>query len=277
MRLFVDHLTNVDFSYLCCKRGVVGETWIANIEMLGDLNEQGMVCDFGVVKHQIRRWLDDTLDHKLAAPKLNEQYQSRREQTSLAFSMTYSSGEISSICPLEAVAEIDVMHIEKENVARWCEERLLELFPQGVKEIKVSFSSEKIVGPHYHYSHGLKKHSGHCQRIAHGHRSKILIWENGALAQEQMSKWAKQWSDIYIGSKEDVVEEGEHHITFAYAASQGDFMLKLPKEHCYLLDSDSTVELIAEHIANTLKAQNPDKVYRVKAFEGCGKGAIAER
>lgn len=44
-----------------------------------------------------------------------------------------------------------------------------------------------------------------------------------------------------------------------------------------MLDSDTTVELIAAHIAEQLKTEFPEDVIRVKAYEGVGKGAIASR
>ncbi|MFT5117183.1 MAG: 6-pyruvoyl-tetrahydropterin synthase, partial [Kiritimatiellia bacterium] len=65
MHLFVDNLTNVDFSYLDPNRGLVGETWLANIVLEGSLDEQGMVCDFGIVKKTVRDWLDTYIDHCL--------------------------------------------------------------------------------------------------------------------------------------------------------------------------------------------------------------------
>jgi 6-pyruvoyl-tetrahydropterin synthase len=68
MLLFVDNLTNVDFSFLDAQRGLLGETYLANIRLLGDLDEQGMVCDFGIVKKRVRHWLDTELDHRLAVP-----------------------------------------------------------------------------------------------------------------------------------------------------------------------------------------------------------------
>jgi 6-pyruvoyl-tetrahydropterin synthase len=49
-RLFVDHLTVTYFSYLDFERGIVGESWIVDIELTGNLDNQGMVFDFGRVK-----------------------------------------------------------------------------------------------------------------------------------------------------------------------------------------------------------------------------------
>ncbi len=42
------------------------------------------------------------------------------------------------------------------------------------------------------------------------------------------------------------------------------------------MDTDTTVEFIAQHIAVKLKEQMPDHRFTVKAFEGIAKGAIAD-
>ncbi|MBR9870490.1 MAG: 6-pyruvoyl tetrahydropterin reductase, partial [Gammaproteobacteria bacterium] len=44
-----------------------------------------------------------------------------------------------------------------------------------------------------------------------------------------------------------------------------------------MLETDTTVELIAAHMADVLKAEFPADEIRVKAYEGVGKGAIAVR
>ena len=141
---------------------------------------------------------------------------------------------------------------------------------------------EVIEGAYYHYVHGLKKHLGNCQRIAHGHRSPIRIDRNGHRAYDLEERWAKLWQDIYVGTEEDVArrfvgEDGIGYITFEYEANQGEFALTLPEHRVYMLETDTTVELIAAHIADKLKAEFSGEEIQVKAYEGVGKGAIAIR
>ena len=81
------------------------------------------------------------------------------------------------------------------------------------------------------------------------------------------------------GTKEDIVEEfeleGKSYVRFSYSAIQGDFSLTIPKKRVYILETDSTVELIAEHILQECCLKQPTNHYVVKAYEGIGKGAIA--
>lgn len=277
MRLFVDNLSNIDFSYLHPTRGIVGETWLASVELLGDLDEQGMVCDFGIVKAMLRQWLDDEVDHRLLVPLSSDQLVMNEVNGEIQLDWHYQEHVMKSKCPKQALAIVDTKTINELSVANWCIEQLKPKFPSSVKTLLLHFASEEISGPYYHYSHGLKKHNGNCQRIAHGHRSRIMIWRNGSLAITDMQEWADRWRDIYIGSQEDLsLATLAENIGFNYQAQQGMFSLELPKPQCYLLESDSTIEFIAGHIAQELKRKYPMETIRVKAFEGLAKGAIAD-
>lgn len=278
MHLFVDNLTNVDFSYLHPERGMLGETWLANVQLEGALDEQGMVCDFGLVKKTLRNWLDKELDHRLAVPAQSPNLVISENAEYISLSWSYGKpGErqetISCRAPRQAIALINSDVISPESTAQWCIEQLLPHFPSTLQQLKLQFAPEDIEGIFYHYSHGLKKHAGNCQRIAHGHRSRIEIRENGTRSSALEADWSERWRDIYIGSEDDLVGSDNLHLGFAYRAAQGEFDLNMPRSSCYMIETDTTVELLAAHIAQTLKAENPDSDIEVRAFEGIGKGA----
>jgi 6-pyruvoyl-tetrahydropterin synthase len=282
MQLFVDNLTNVDFSYLDPERGLLGETWLANILLHGELDEQGMVCDFGTVKKVIRHWLDTELDHRLAVPTHSPHIEIIEEGEFLNIRWQFSSqGEfLQTRSPRDAIALIDAETLTPESISRWCIRQLKAHFPASVARLELTFSLETIDGAYYHYSHGLKKHLGNCQRIAHGHRSRIDIWSNGKKSPSLEQYWADKWQDIYLGTRADLIAEPEHegvnYYKFAYIAAQGPFEITLPQRCCYLMKTDTTVEFIAYHIAQQTRIAHPESFIRVKAFEGIDKGAIAE-
>ncbi|WP_111640526.1 6-carboxytetrahydropterin synthase [Marinimicrobium alkaliphilum] len=282
MLLFVDNLTNVDFSFLDPERGLLGETWLANIRLHGELDDQGMVCDFGLVKKRVRQWLDTELDHRLAIPVHAPNLHIREDGDLLDITWTFGRDEqqLHTRSPRSAIALVDADVLTPESVARWAVSNLKALFPDSVARLELDFVSEVIDGASYHYSHGLKKHAGNCQRIAHGHRSRLHIWADGERSQMLEQLWAERWRDIYIGSLDDLVEQtqvaGVDVCRFAYQASQGDFELTLPARCCYLIETDSTVELLAWHIAQRSRAEHPEHSVRVQAFEGVNKGAVAE-
>jgi 6-pyruvoyl-tetrahydropterin synthase len=276
MQLFVDNLTNIDFSFLCPERGLVGETWLVSLELTGMLDQQSMICDFGVVKRRVREWMDQRLDHCLLVPQQCPQISSQINVSKTSVQLQLHEGEIRLEAPSQAVTLVDVTEICTEDVARWSETQLRTLFGDEIEHIRVMFTPEHIDSPYYHYSHGLKKHAGQCQRIAHGHRSKLLIWRNDQLCEKSMRNWANRLQNIYIGTREDCTFDDGETLEFAYTANQGGFRLRLPKKLCFLMDTDTTVEQIAVHLAQELAKQSPGQRIRVKAFEGIGKGAIAD-
>lgn len=62
---------------------------------------------------------------------------------------------------------------------------------------------------------------------------------------------------------------------FSYFAPQGRFDIAVPSNVLDVVDCDSTVELLADFILRQLKQQSPDNEFKVVAFEGVAKGAIA--
>lgn len=279
--LFVENLTVMDFTYLHPDHGLEGESWIVDLVLEGLTDSQSMIMDFGPLKKAIKGVVDSTADHALLVPTKSPRCKvdcTAANTTHLTFEDN-SGRIITHLSPASAMCLIETDAITKESVAAYLIEKIRAVVPANVAGIEVSLREEKIDGAYYHYSHGLKKHNGHCQRIAHGHRSRLEIWVDGARDEGLEAAWAAKWKHIYIGTEEDIsarlTREGKEYITFAYHAGEGAFELTLAAECCDVMPQDSTVECIAQHIADTLKAQNPKHHYRVKAFEGVGKGAVA--
>ena len=280
--LFVDNLTVIDFAYLDPARGLVGESWIADVVLGGELDEQGMVFDFSNVKRTIKRVIDERVDHRLVIPRGYEGV-AWSEETPDTFTWTLTDGtRITHRSPDEAVVWLSAERVVPSAVAALLERELMAVLPGNVTDVEIHLREDAIEGAYYHYVHGLKKHLGNCQRIAHGHRSPIRIDRNGHRDYDLEKRWATLWRDIYVGSEEDVTrrwvdEHGSAYVTFEYEANQGEFALTLPEQRVYMMSTDTTVELIAAHMADQLKAEFPEDTIRVKAYEGVGKGAIASR
>jgi 6-pyruvoyl-tetrahydropterin synthase len=276
--LFVDNLTVIDFAYFDPKRGIVGESLILDVELFGELNDEGMLFDFSYVKKRIKSCVDSLIDHKFLIAMNHESTRVEDSPQQLKLQLRTDNGEmVTHLSPHEAVYLLDSESVTPESIAIVLRSEIKNILPDNVADLTLQLRPEVIDGPYYHYSHGLKKHFGDCQRIAHGHRSRIQVWENGIFSNSLSSKIATIWQDIYLATEDDIKEtvsiDNLDYYVFEYHANQGLFQLTLPKNRCYLMDSDTTVELIASHLAELLKQENPNSKIKIKAFEGVDKGA----
>jgi 6-pyruvoyl-tetrahydropterin synthase len=290
MQLFVNDLTVIDFSYLCKERGIVGESWIVDVLLDGSLNEQSMVLDFAIVKKQIKAIIDDAVDHKLLLPMkaaeltLADSVHHKNHKT-LDYVSERASYYMQS--PNCAFAQIDCLHITIATVTEHLNTIIMAELPDNVQGLTLILRPEVISSDYYHYTHGLKLHDGNCQRIAHGHRSKIQIFVDGEKDTQLEHQWCQRWQDIYIASEADRTTKTEiqlstqamqnltpDHQYFSYTAPQGRFDIAVDNNVLDIVDCDSTVELLADFIARQLKKDQFTKTIKVIAYEGVGKGAI---
>jgi 6-pyruvoyl-tetrahydropterin synthase len=297
MKLFVDDLTVIDFSYLCKKRGIVGESWIVDVLLDGSLNEMSMVLDFGIVKKKIKAIIDEAVDHKLLLPMqdtsltLAQSSYNQGHQT-VDYLSERSSYHLQS--PQCAFAQLDCLTITIEALTQHLTAIIMAELPSNVQGLSLTLRAEVIPSDYYHYTHGLKLHDGNCQRIAHGHRSKIKILLDEQRSTTLEKAWCERWQDIYIASEVDRVNKADiqlspfasqsltpDHQFFSYLAPQGRFDIAVESKVLDVVDCDSTVELLADFILRQLTAPNSpwkavltNKKVTVVAYEGVAKGAI---
>ncbi len=280
-RLFVDNLTVIDFAYLDAYRGLVGESWIVDIELAGELNEAGMVFDFGHVKSIIKAHIDDQVDHRLLIPTAYSglHWLDPQQPGHIRWQLEDSTW-IEHRAPAQAVTPVPGEALERQIIADQLSDSLKRILPDNVHDVHINLRLEAMDGAYYHYAHGLKKHDGNCQRIAHGHRSRIRILRNDQQAPDLEHYWADRWRDIYLATDEDRVETFEDgNVTyhrFRYDADQGRFEIALPAARTEIMGPDTTVEWIACYLRDETRRLEPESRIEVHAFEGVNKGAIAE-
>ena len=279
--LFVEDLTVMDFSFLHHGRGLLGESWIVSVELSGQLDDEGVIFDFAYAKKAIKTLIDSEFDHKLVIPNQSE-FLSTEEvnKNTVILFQTSSKGIIHYDAPTTSYCFLPSEIVSMEATKHYLETLLKDVLPNNINKINLSFKTEFIDGVFYHYSHGLKKHYGNCQRMAHGHRSTLKIYKDGIRDESSEHFWAKKWEDIYIGTKEDLIaEEIDNNTTyyiFKYSSGDGTYQLKIAKDSCDIIETETTVEFLAHHMAKILKNENPKSTFRVTAFEGVKKGAVAE-
>lgn len=278
--LFVEQLTVIDASYLCPRRGLVGESWIVDLELEGTLDEQAMVLDFGAVKKQLKRAIDDGPDHTLIVPlHYPGQQTSTLPDGRLQTLFMSQAGGYQHSAPPCALTLLEAPEVTTEALIAHLTPQLASVVPANVAAIRLTLRHEQIEGASYHYTHGLSKHRGACQRIAHGHRSRIAILVDGVRDHALEAQWAETFRDIYLATGRHVQQDDGERLRLAYTAPEGLFELEVPKARSYLLgqDTDSTVEEIAEHLASRIAAERPGQQIAVRAYEGVMKGALARR
>lgn len=278
-RLFVEELTVIDCALLDAQRGLLGQSWLVDLELGGDLDEQGMVFDFGDVKPVVKAVIDDTVDHRLLVPSASDSLRLEQDRSETRLWFRTAAGELFHRSPADALCLLDASSIGNHSVEAHLVAAVLAVMPENVRDVRLKLREEAIEGAGYRYVHGLRQHRGNCQRIAHGHRSRIQIYRDGERS-EAHERWvADRWRDIYLGCRADLQSEvergGQPCYQFRYRAAQGEFELVIPKSRCDLLETESTVECIAAHLAQILKARDPSATYQVRAYEGVRKGAIA--
>lgn len=277
VKLFIEQISVIDSTVISEDFGIIGESWIVDVELEGKVNNQGMLFDFALVKKRVKELLDERVDHKLIAPKSAKflSYEVNKKEVSLEARFPF--GSISVKAPEESFCFIDSGFIDESSIVLYSEDILRENLPENIDSVKLILRREQADFKVCRYSHGLKKHDGNCQRIVHGHRSPIKIFLDKRRNKFFEAKWAKKLDSIYIVNQDDIIREHNmeeiEYLDIGYESSQGRFDISIPKSKCYIIDSDPTVENIASHIYDRIN-ERCNEIVGVILNEGVGKGAI---
>jgi len=290
-RMFVRDIDHLDAALFCPEAGIIGATWHVDVELEGMLDANGFVFDFGLVKKKFKETLKKSLDHALLLPKLSEQVSYRDGKNDIELTMkTFSAETWTYQCPPAAVYFINSKVVDGSSIAAALEHEMAVHLPQNVVQFKVSLREEFIQeGSVFRYTHGLPGHEGACQRLFHGHRSKIEIYENG-IRNFQIEKIVSEelfHNRIHILSPGQIIsgnlkkfQTGSYGdmIEVSYTSSEGRFEGSIPANRCLLFENSTSIESISQNLINYIlnhSSIKPQGSLMVRCFEGINKGGEA--
>lgn len=296
-KIFIRNLTVLDCAIWDIAAGPRGRSWNVDVEWEGETDQEGILIDFSTAKSHAKKLIDEHFDHRLI---ISEELVSvsepgrftchphkRTPHTERFLLNTYPSSL--SILPNEVFEEfLSNCTTKFESILA---DTILQNSPPNIKSVKIRLGEPKDCEGSYffNYLHSLKYHSGNCQRF-HGHSNTIEIFKNGIFDDEKSSIVATQLSGKYLIAENYLkrpessdllhlmatLESSEHDtdnfVWAAYHGSQGEVLVRIPRQRLIAMPTESTIENIAEWIHETLFKADP--TIEVRAYEGLNKGAI---
>lgn len=294
--LFIKDVTKIDCAVFDPGHGIAGESWHLDLSVTGALDQNGFVQDFSPLKRMVRQVLNSTLDHALIIPvgsqsvmyselELGESWKlpCRSVLDHLDFPWEYR-------CPKGATYPLRAVTIKPSFLEQEITKILRHRMPESISSIQVKLREEAVnpTEATYKYTHGIVGHEGLCQRLFHGHRSRIEIYTKDE-RRADLEHWVAR--DLFSGSVHIATPEqikgaalpvltqftSVEPITLSYAGSLGAYEAVIPMNRLFLVEKETSIECIAAQLAQVIrKKKSPKSPVKVVCYEGIGKGAIAE-
>lgn len=292
--LFVRDVGKIDCALFDPSLGIIGQSWYVDVWLTGTLDENGFVFDFSPLKSLIKQTLASTLDHSLIIPVQSQSVQYGECDAGERWILkSKARGESKDtkweyLCPKGSVFPVHSVSLKTSVIEAEFSRILRHRLPPTVLGLSVKLREENIstTEASYRYTHGIQGHNGLCQRLFHGHRSRIEIFigdERRPDLEHYISREIFN-SNIHIASLGQIKSgQGEigrrgttdAPITLSYAGTLGCYEATLPANRLFFVEAETSVEAIAREIARVVKREEKTSdIVKVIAYEGIDKGAI---
>ena len=293
--LFIQDVDRIDCALFDPALGIVGQSWHVDVEVSGALDPNGFVYDFTHLKKLVKHVLKSTLDHALLIPVMSKQvfYQEAADGELWTLKakarLTGLDTEIQYSCPKGAVYPIRSVTITPAIIERECARLIRHRLPESVHGIEVKLRREDAepTAAFFNYTHGIPGHEGLCQRLFHGHRSRIEIHVGDERRPDLEHYIAREVFDsmIHIATPEQVVGGGavagrkpdsKDAVKLAYSGSFGRYECIIPANKVFFVGQETSIECITRELARHIADIEPTILpIKVSCWEGIGKGATA--
>lgn len=293
--LFIHDVDRIDCAIFDPALGIVGQSWHVDVWVSGELDVNGFVHDFSSLKKLLKHVLKSTVDHALLIPVNSKQvfYQEGPHGETWLLKakarLTSVDTEYSYSCPKGAVYPIRGITVTRELIEKECSRLIRHRLPESVHGIEVRLRKEDAepTAAFFHYTHGIEGHEGLCQRLFHGHRSRIEIHVGDERRPDLEHYVCRELfnSIVHVATAEQVVSGPSNNesrlnsaeaVRLNYLGSFGRYEASLPADKVYFVNRQTSIECITWHLAQHIAELEQNNLpIKVSCFEGIGKGATA--
>lgn len=272
--IFLEGVFRLDCAMFEPSAGVIGQSWRVDLNVSGALDDHNFVYDFSSLKKMARQVMKDSVDHALLMPigsqfvHFSEDEAAEQWRLHAQCKLTDTNFVWDYKCPEGAVFPIRSVTIRPNLVEQELARLLKHRMPQSVSDVQVSLKEESSepTAAFFRYTHGIANHAGLCQRLFHGHRSRVEIYvgdERRADLEHFVSREIFG-SSVHIATPSQVVSGynqvgkrgpvGEA-VVLSYKGSTGKFEATIPADKIFLVERETSIECVAMQIATVLKAE----------------------
>lgn len=293
--LFVRDVGKIDSAMFDPSLGIIGQSWYVDVWLTGTLDENGFVFDFSPLKSLIRQTLSSTLDHALIIPVGSQTVQYSEFDNAERWTLrSKARGDVRDarwdyISPKGSVFPVHTVALKTATIEQEFARILRHRLPQTVHQLVVKLREESIspTEASYRYTHGITGHNGLCQRLFHGHRSRIEIYIGDERRPDLEHFIVREvfGTNVHIATLNQVKSgngeigqrgKTDEPITLAYAGTLGSFEATLPANRVFFVEGETSVESLAREVARLIKREErPSERVRAVCYEGIDKGAEA--
>jgi 6-pyruvoyl-tetrahydropterin synthase len=293
--LFVRDVAKIDSALFDPSLGIVGHSWYVDVWLTGTLDSNGFVFDFSPLKKLIKQTLSTTLDHALILPVGSQMVQYSELENSERWTVkSRARGEDKDArwdyaSPKGSVFPVHTVALKNTSIEQEFSRILRHRLPPTVSQLLVKLREEQIspTEASFRYTHGITGHEGLCQRLFHGHRSRmeIYIGEERRPDLEHFVVREIFGNTVHIATLNQIKSgNGEigqrgkpgESVTLGYSGSLGQFEATLPADRVFFVEGETSIESIAREVARVIKREErPNDRIRTVCYEGIDKGAEA--
>jgi len=293
--LFVRDVGKIDSAVFDPSLGIIGHSWYVDVWLTGTLDSNGFVFDFSPLKNLIKQTLASTLDHALIIPVGSQMVQFSEFENGERWTLkSRSRGDDKDarwdyVSPKGSVFPVHTIALKNTAIEQEFARILRHRLPATVNQLVVKLREEQIAPTEasFRYTHGITGHNGLCQRLFHGHRSRMEIYIGEERRPDLEHFVAREilGNNVHIATLNQIKSgngevgfrgKTDESVTLAYNGTLGSFEATMPSNRVFFVEDETSIESIAREVARIIKREERPRD-RIKAvcYEGIDKGAEA--